>query len=144
MFSRKQKEFMRYRRLTLLFLLSFVSMFLVALPFSSRHIAISQTANKNVNSNRAARVNSDEGSASVTDIIKVDVDLVKVDALVLEKKTARAVGGLQREDFLIYEDGARQQITHFSKDTLPLSVLVVIDRGGCLDPFREELHPRST
>lgn len=68
------------------------------------------------------------------------MDLVKVDALVLQKNTARIVGGLKKEDFIIYEDGTRQEITHFSQDQLPLSVLLVIDRGGCLDPYSDEVH----
>ncbi|MGI9167987.1 MAG: hypothetical protein ACR2G5_16685 [Pyrinomonadaceae bacterium] len=74
------------------------------------------------------------------EVIKVDVDLVNVDALVLQKKLARVVDGLKKEDFQIFEDETKQDITHFSQDSLPLSVLVLIDRGGCLDPFREELH----
>jgi len=38
------------------------------------------------------------------------------------------------------EDGAKQEITHFSQDSLPLSVLLLIDRGGCLDPFNAQVH----
>src|SRR5262249_47057833 len=37
-------------------------------------------------------------------------------------------------------DGKKQQITHFSHDSLPLSVLLLIDRGGCLDPFGHVVH----
>ena len=55
---------------------------------------------------------------------QIDVDLVKVDALVLQKNTARIVGGLNKEDFLLYEDGIKQEITHFSQDQLPLSVVL--------------------
>jgi hypothetical protein len=51
---------------------------------------------------------------SSADVVKVDVDLVKIDALVLQKNTARIVGGLNKEDFLVYEDGIKQEITHFS------------------------------
>jgi len=50
------------------------------------------------------------------------------------------VGGLKKEDFILYEDGAKQTISHFSQDSLPLSVLLLIDRGGCLDPFGEQVH----
>src|SRR5689334_4709048 len=75
-----------------------------------------------------------------TETIKTDVDLVTVDALVLQKNTARVVGNLAREDFVIAEDGVTQSITHFSKDRLPLSVLLLIDRGGCLDPFGETVR----
>ncbi|HEX3558569.1 MAG TPA: VWA domain-containing protein [Pyrinomonadaceae bacterium] len=74
------------------------------------------------------------------EIVKVDVDLVVLDALVLQKKTARVVGGLRREDFALFEDGVPQQITHFGQNSLPLSVLLLIDRGGCLDPFGENVR----
>ena len=67
--------------------------------------------------------------------IKLSVDLVVLDAQVMQQKTARVVGDLKREDFALYEDGVKQQITHFSQDTLPLSVILLVDRGGCLDPF---------
>jgi VWFA-related protein len=75
-----------------------------------------------------------------TEVIKTDVDLVTVDALVLQKSTARVVGDLGQTDFTVSEDGVEQSISHFSQDTLPLSVLLLIDRGGCLDPFSHEVH----
>lgn len=81
-----------------------------------------------------------EAAAKVGDIIKTDVDLVTIDALVLQKNTARVVGNLKQEDFLLSEDGNKQTITHFSQDNLPLSVILLIDRGGCLDPFGEEVR----
>ena len=81
-----------------------------------------------------------EANIRVADIIKTDVDLVTVDALVLRKNTSRVVGSLKQEDFLVSEDGTRQTITHFSQDQLPLSVLLLIDRGGCLDPFGTEVR----
>jgi Ca-activated chloride channel family protein len=77
---------------------------------------------------------------SAVEVIKTDVDLVTVDALVLQKNSSRVVGDLTRDDFLISEDGKPQEITHFSQGSLPLSVLFVIDRGGCLDPFNTEVH----
>ena len=72
--------------------------------------------------------------------VKVDVDLVTIDALVLDKKTARVVGDLAKDDFALSEDGVKQTITHFSQDSLPLSVLLLVDRGGCLDPFGTEVR----
>jgi VWFA-related protein len=81
-----------------------------------------------------------EANIKVADTIKTDIDLITIDALVLQKATARVVGGLKQDDFLLSEDGAKQTITHFSQDTLPLSVLLLIDRGGCLDPFGENVR----
>lgn len=96
--------------------------------------ALPQTRERTVGPSRT------EAGIKVADIIKTDVDLVTIDALVLQKNTARVVGSLKQEDFLVSEDGNKQTITHFSQDTLPLSVLLLIDRGGCLDPFGEEVR----
>jgi len=104
----------------------------------------SQTSERSANANGAPtkenRENDPGRIQQSVEVVKVDVDLVKVDALVLQKNTARIVGGLKKEDFLIYEDGTKQDITHFSQDMLPLSVLLVIDRGGCIDPYVDEVH----
>jgi len=134
---------MRRRNLTFSFLL-FASMAVVMSLLIFSYRATSQTRERTVNANRNSESNNqnDAGPAppSQGEVVKVDVDLVKVDALVLQKDTARIVGGLKKEDFLIYEDGTRQEITHFSQDSLPLSVILLIDRGGCLDPYGDEVH----
>src|SRR5437773_10494630 len=75
--------------------------------------------------------------------IRLAVDLVVLDALVIQQKTGRVAGNLNKEDFLVAEDGVRQQITHFSQDTLPLSVILLIDRGWCIDPFSVDDHHAS-
>jgi VWFA-related protein len=105
---------------------------LVLLPFVSSRLS-SQTRERAVNADKKPAVQA-------TDVVKVDVDLVTVDALVLQKKTARVVGNLKQTDFVILEDGAKQQVTHFSQDSLPLSVLLLIDRGGCIDPYGTEVQ----
>lgn len=119
------RKLARYKYLAPLLLL-----FLV--PYLSSRIS-SQTRERTVNP-------STKPVPTAAEVIKVDVDLVRVDALVLQKKTARVVGNLKQTDFLILEDGTKQEITHFSQDTLPLSVLLLIDRGGCIDPFGTEVH----
>ena len=110
-----------------------VTLLLVVAAFLIRPV-LPQTRERTVGPSRT------EANIKVADIIKTDVDLVTIDALVLQKNTARVVGGLKQGDFLISEDGTKQTITHFSQDTLPLSVLLLIDRGGCLDPFGEEVR----
>ena len=127
---------------------------LAALLFYSASPVTSQTPNQNLNANigqpsrraiqlppRPTPTPTPESSA---EIVKIDVDLVKIDALVLQKNTARIVGGLNKEDFLLYEDGFKQDITHFSKDQLPLSVMLAIDRGPTcphpIDVWSDEAH----
>ena len=75
-----------------------------------------------------------------TSPVKLNVDLVVLDAQVLQKKTARILGGLQRADFTLLEDGVKQEVLQFSKDSLPLSVILLVDRGGCLDPFGDKVR----
>ena len=96
--------------------------------------ALTQTRERTVAPSRA------EANIKIAEIIKTDVDLVTIDALVLQKNTSRVVGSLKQQDFLVSEDGTKQTITHFSQDNLPLSVLLLIDRGGCLDPFGSEVR----
>lgn len=113
-----------------------ISVIGLLLIFSFRPVA-SQSRERTVNGNRASEPSKTDQQP---DVVKVDVDLVTVDALVLLKQSARIVGGLKKEDFSILEDGVKQEITHFSQDSLPLSVMLLIDRGGCLDPYNDEVH----
>jgi Ca-activated chloride channel homolog len=134
---------MRRQNLTFSFLLlaSIVAVIpLLVFSFRARSQTRERTVNPNRNSAPANQDNANTAGGAQAEVVKVDVDLVTVDALVLQKDTARIVGGLKKEDFLIYEDGTRQQLTHFSQDSLPLSVILVIDRGGCLDPYNAEVH----
>jgi Ca-activated chloride channel homolog len=117
-----------------------LSAILSLLIFASDRTVISQSRDRRVSADQSNSTNDKDPARNQAEVVKVDVDLVTVDALVLEKKTARIVGGLNKQDFQIYEDGAKQEITHFSQDSLPLSVLFLIDRGGCLDPFGDKVH----
>src|SRR5262249_21353669 len=50
---------------------------------------------------------------SLTESIRLSTDLVVIDAQAIERKTGRIVNGLKAADFELYEDGVRQEITHF-------------------------------
>lgn len=62
--------------------------------------------------------------------IRLRGELVVLDAQVLHKKTALAVGNFTKEDFAVYEDGVKQHISTFSQDKLPLSVVILMDVSG--------------
>jgi VWFA-related protein len=72
-------------------------------------------------------------------VFKIDVNLVVVDAQVLKKKTRQPVPALQSEDFLLYENGVRQQLTSVSQDKLPLSVVFLFDLTDSVRPVLESL-----
>jgi VWFA-related protein len=78
-------------------------------------------------------------SASAFAQFKASTELVVVDALVEHKKTGAAIGSLQRDDFEIYEDKVRQQITQFSRDTVPLSIVFLFDMTDSVRPVLKPL-----
>lgn len=58
--------------------------------------------------------------------IKVHTEVVVVPVTVKDRD-GRLVGGLQPEDFRIFQDGQEQQILKFSSDPFPLSAVILID-----------------
>ena len=75
-----------------------------------------------------------------SEVVKINTDLVVLDAQVLRKKDGRAINSLKREDFLLSEDGQRQEIVHFSQDRLPLSILLLLDLSASVRPVIEEIR----
>lgn len=71
--------------------------------------------------------------------IKLSTELVVLDVEILDKKTGHAIGGLKRENFSVYEDSVKQEITHFSQDLLPLSIILLLDLSGTVQPIINEI-----
>ena len=62
--------------------------------------------------------------------IKVDVDVVNVLCTVYDKRGV-LVSDLKKDDFEIFENGRRQEIRYFARDTdLPLTVALLVDVSG--------------
>ena len=53
-------------------------------------------------------------------------ELVNVTATVTDK-SGRFVPGLHQDDFVIYEDNVRQDVSHFSNERVPVSLGVLLD-----------------
>ena len=60
------------------------------------------------------------------EVIKVDTSLVNLNVVVKDRH-GRRVSGLTSEDFEVYDDGARQEITHFAAEERPLRLVLVFD-----------------
>jgi VWFA-related protein len=75
-----------------------------------------------------------------TDVIKVNTDLVVFDAQVIDKKTKRVIGDLGKDDFQITEKGVRQTVNYFSRDELPLSILLLLDLSGSVRPILQQIR----
>jgi Ca-activated chloride channel family protein len=79
-------------------------------------------------------------SPSADDSLRLRADLVLVDVLPVQKKTGRIIGNLSPDDFTVFEDGVKQTVPYFSKEKLPVSIVVLVDRAGCVNPFNEQIR----
>ncbi|HWD98522.1 MAG TPA: VWA domain-containing protein [Bryobacteraceae bacterium] len=70
------------------------------------------------------------GRTQIPDI-RVDTTLVEIPVSVADSLN-RAVIGLDKENFRIFEDGVEQKIAHFSGEDAPLSVGLVVDTSGSM------------
>ena len=81
---------------------------------------------------------SDERPGS-EEVIRVETSLAVFDILALDKQ-GKAVLGLSKEDFVVAEDGAPQEVASLSLgdgSTVPRSIVLIIDYSGSQQPFIE-------
>jgi Ca-activated chloride channel family protein len=74
------------------------------------------------------------------DVVKVSTDLVVFDAQVIDKKSKRTIGDLTKDDFAITENGVRQEVSYFSRDELPLSIILLLDVSRSVRPIIHEIR----
>jgi len=62
-----------------------------------------------------------------TPVFRTTSELVLLDVQVIQKKTNTSTAALRREDLQVFEDGKPQEIAFFSRDELPLSIVMLFD-----------------
>ena len=75
--------------------------------------------------------------ADVEDVVRVKTDLVVCDVVVLDQQK-RIVKDLQKDDFVVKEDGQLQTLSHFSSgegDEIGRSIVLIIDYSDSLLPY---------
>ena len=76
---------------------------------------------------------------------RVNVDLVNVLCSVFDKKTRSFVTAFSQGDFSIFEDGRKQEITNFTRETdLPLTLAVLVDTSNSVAPKLQFLQDAAT
>lgn len=69
------------------------------------------------------------------DVVKVASALVNVEAVVINKRTKQIVTGLKRENFHVFEDNVKQEITNFSTPEAPITVAMVLEYSNLLNNY---------
>lgn len=73
------------------------------------------------------------------DVIKIDSSVVRLNIGVADRK-GRPITSLNRENFTLYEDGVKQDISRFEPTVAPFSVVMLLDMSGSTLGFREVIR----
>ena len=80
-------------------------------------------------------------------VIGAEVEVVSVPVLVFDK-AGRFVPDLKKDDFAIFEDGVRQDITYLARSTgedrIPVSIALTLDTSGSMQPSIDFLKESAT
>ncbi len=67
------------------------------------------------------------GKPQEVDTVKTTTNLVNVDAVVYNKKTGQVQTGLHKDNFQIFVDGEKKDITNFATPEAPITVTMVVE-----------------
>ena len=81
------------------------------------------------------RLEEEKNATDEPGIVTVDTNVVSVDAVVYNKKTGAVITGLKKDNFGIFENGVKQNISSFSTPEAPITVTVVIEYSKWTETF---------
>jgi Ca-activated chloride channel homolog len=61
------------------------------------------------------------------EVLKIETNAVSVDTVVYNKKSGQIITGLKRDNFAVFEEGKKQEITNFSTPEAPITVSLVVE-----------------
>ena len=73
------------------------------------------------------RLEEEKKAVEEPGIEEVKTDIVNVDAVVFNKKTGQIVTGLKKENFAVFENGVKQNISSFTTPESPITVSLVLE-----------------
>jgi Ca-activated chloride channel homolog len=72
------------------------------------------------------------------DVVRIDTTLVQLNIGVADRQ-GKPITDLQRNNFMVYEDGVRQSVMSFESTTTPFSLALLLDMSGSTLSFRQNL-----
>ncbi len=82
------------------------------------------------------KIEEEEKNAIVDEeIVNVRTNIVNVDAVVYNKKTGQIITGLKKENFGVFENGIKQEISSFATPEAPITVTMVIEYSKLSETF---------
>lgn len=68
-------------------------------------------------------------------VVEIETNVVNVDAVVVNKKTGQIIGGLKKENFIIFENGVKKDISSFTTPEAPITVTLVLEHSKLASRF---------
>jgi len=96
-------------------------------PKTEAEIKVEEERRKQDEEDRNAEVDEE--------VLKIKTNIVNVDAVVYNKKTGQIITGLKRENFAVFENGVKQEITNFATPEAPITVTMVIEFSKWTEMF---------
>ena len=78
-------------------------------------------------------------NAQDDDVYRIDSSIVRLNVGVVDQK-GRPITTLNQSNFEIFEDGVKQQISHFEASAAPFSVVIMLDMSGSTLGFRQVIR----
>jgi VWFA-related protein len=76
--------------------------------------------------------------------IKVNVDTVFLNVSVRDRNTNRSIAGLQKDDFLVYENGVQQEVQQLLPTEAPFNLLLLLDVSGSTGSYIKLMKKAAT
>ncbi len=81
------------------------------------------------------RLEEEKSATPEEGIIAIDTNIVNVDAVVYNRRTGQIITGLKKENFAIFENGVRQDISSFTTPESPITVTLVLEYSKWTEMF---------
>lgn len=81
------------------------------------------------------RAEEEKNAVADDEVVKIDTNVVNVDAVVYNKKTGQIITGLKKENFGVFENGVKQDITNFAMPEAPITVSLVVEYSKWTEVF---------
>lgn len=73
------------------------------------------------------RLEEEKNAVVEEGVIPLETNIVNVDAVVFNKKSGQIITGLKKENFAIFENGVKQDISNFTTPESPITVTLVLE-----------------
>jgi Ca-activated chloride channel family protein len=81
------------------------------------------------------RLEEEKNAVYVDDPISVDTDIVSFDAVVVNKKSGQIITGLKKENFHVFEDGVKKDLSNFTTPDAPITVTLLVEYSKWTEMF---------